>query len=662
MVMKRHVILFAALWTLPAVAQITPIYTLQGTGSSSPLVSQTVTTEGVVYADFQGSALLNGFFIQDTIGDGNPLTSDGIFVFNPGGVDVQVGDYVTVTGQVQEYYELTEIGNVTNVTITGTITNMIIPTAVNLPVASLAELESLEGMFVTFPQNMVVTDNFNLGKYGELILATERQYIPTNGIDPNDDPASGTTTSGSSNVSAITALSDLHARSRILLDDGKSGSWPNPVPFVDPIARTVRNGSGVQQLTGALTYAFSYYRLMPTLPPVFDYAPRPAVPVVGGDLKVVSFNILNFFSTIDNGVNGARGADSQMEYIRQRDKLIAALDSLDADIYALVEVENNGAAADSILNALNAALGSPVYALASQSPFTGTYAIKNVLLYKTASVTPLDTMMTSTDPLFYPPPIARQFESNANGGRFNIIVNHYRYKGCDGATGADLDQFDGQGCYNATRREQSLTMLDFIDDIEALTGNDKHLIVGDFNSYAQEDPMDVYVQAGYNMLIEDSYSYAYMGEFGSLDHVFASPSLVPMVDDAKVWNINSDEPPALDYNLENIVDDLYENHAYRSSDHDPVVIGLSLEAASVGVNELEQQVQIFPNPFTDALVIQTSETVQVELTDLSGRLLKSISNVAGTYQLDTSDLSEGVLLVSFFTDGRLVTTKRVVKR
>ncbi|WP_430406728.1 hypothetical protein [Fluviicola sp.] len=224
--MRIYVILISAFLPMLASAQITRIYTLQGSGSASPLVSQTVTTEGVVYADFQASGLLNGFFIQDTLGDGNPLTSDGVLVYNPGGVNVNIGDYVTVTGQVQEYYDLTEIGNVTNVTVIGTVTNMVTPISIVLPVAAFTELEALEGMYVTFPQELVVTDNYNLGKYGEFTLASERQFIPTNEIDPNDNPASGTTISGSSNVAAVTSLSDLHSRGRILIDDAKSTSWP----------------------------------------------------------------------------------------------------------------------------------------------------------------------------------------------------------------------------------------------------------------------------------------------------------------------------------------------------------------------------------------------------------------------------------------------------
>ena len=663
--MRACFIFVASLLPLLVFSQVTKIYTIQGNGAASPLAPQTITTEGVVYADFQGSDELSGFFIQDTLGDGNATTSDGIFVFSPGGTNVNVGDYVSITAQVQEYLGLTELGNVSNVTVLRTAVDIPVPVQITLPVANLANFEAIEGMYVSFPQTLTVSDHYNLGKYGEITLATERLFIPTNEVDPNDDPASGTSTTGSSNVGAINAMVNLHARSQVLIDDARSASFPNPVPFIDPVTQTLRTGSTVQNIRGAFSFGFSKYRLMPLATPVFTYAARPAVPVVSGDIKVASFNMLNFFATIDNGTNGARGADSPAEYIRQRDKLVATLSALRADIYALIEVENNGtAAADSLVKALNASVGSQDYALATENSFTGTYAIKNVFVYNIHTVTPINSMMTSTNVLFYPPPIAHEFEVNATGARFNLIANHYRYKGCDGASGPDFDQLDGQGCYNDARRQQSMELLDFFEHIALVTGNNDHLIVGDFNSYEQEDPIDVFVRAGYTKMINGSYSYAYMNEFGSLDYVLASPGLSASINDAKIWHINSDEPPALDYNLESVVDDLYQPTPYRSSDHDPVLVGLSpTHMAPLGLDELTDiSARVFPNPFDDKLSIYTESATDVKLTDVSGRSLRAISRVEGAYTLNTADLPAGVILVSFYRNGNHIVTKRVVKQ
>ncbi len=625
-------------------AQVTPIYTIQGNGASSPLETQVVTTEGVVFADFQLGSELNGFYIQDTLGDGDAQTSDGIFIYSAGGLDVNVGDYVSVTGTVVEYYGLTEIGSVTNISVLGSVQTMIQPTSINLPVASIDDMEAFEGMYVTFPQNLVVTEHYNLGQYGEFTLATDRLTIPTNTIDPNDDPASGTTDSGSSNVTAVLDYGDLNDRSMILVDDGRTGSYPNPIPYINPVTKSLVAGTDVQDITGALSYGFSKYRLMPTEAPNFNHAQRMSAPNLSGDVTVASFNVLNFFATIDNGVNDARGADSQTEYIRQRDKIVAALDSMRADIFALIEIENNGtAAADSLVAALNNSIGSNDYALVTESPFTGSYAIKNVFIYNTNTVLPIDTTMTSTDPLFYPPPIAHQFEVISTGARFNVCANHYRYKGCADATGLDLDQNDGQGCYNETRRQQSFELLDFMDSVEVMTGNDKHLIVGDFNAYEQEDPIDIWVGAGYTKLLNDVYTYVYQSEFGSLDHAFASPELASEITGSSVWTINSNEPRCIDYNEESVVDDLYEVNPYRSSDHDPIVIGLSPVSASNSLSALENTIQIAPNPVRSSINIKGINATDFKILDASGRVV--LEGTVNNNQIDVSKMVSGVYLL-----------------
>ena len=72
---------------------------------------------------------------------------------------------------------------------------------------------------------------------------------------------------------------------------------------------------------------------MPTEPVVFQSVnPRPALPAISGELRVASFNVLNFFTTIDNGQDncgprgnlGCRGADDSQEYDRQLEKTVTA--------------------------------------------------------------------------------------------------------------------------------------------------------------------------------------------------------------------------------------------------------------------------------------------------------------------------------------------------
>ena len=72
----------------------------------------------------------------------------------------------------------------------------------------------------------------------------------------------------------------------------------------------------------------------------------------------------------------------------------------------------------------------------------------------------------------------------------------------------------------------------------------------------------------------------FAGQSGYLDHALASTVLTPRVTGVREWHINADEPVALDYNVEfktaNQVTTFYAPDAYRSSDHDPVVVDLNL--------------------------------------------------------------------------------------
>ncbi len=327
---------------------------VQGSGLFSPYDNQEVAVEGVVTGDFQNNASpddgdLNGFYIQDTIDvvDADPATSDGIFVYAPSSVDVSAGDKVRVRGTVDEFVtnngasSMTEIKNIIQVWDCGTA---VVPTPVDvlLPVTNLSDYEAFEGMLVRFPQTLRIGEYFNFDRFNEIILTTTRQYQPTAIFEP-----------GSLDYSE---LADLNARSRIMMDDGRTSQnsdpaiHPNGLPF--DLSNLFRGGDTVQSVTGVLDETYSYYRIQPTQVGINTATnPRPAVPdAVGGSLKVASFNVLNYFTTIDTGgalcgppgyEQECRGADNTEEFTRQRDKIIAALPPINADVVGLIEIENN---------------------------------------------------------------------------------------------------------------------------------------------------------------------------------------------------------------------------------------------------------------------------------------------------------------------------------
>ncbi|MDO6433213.1 ExeM/NucH family extracellular endonuclease [Flavitalea sp. BT771] len=567
---------------------ITRIFDIQGTGDASPLTGAVVTTEGIVTADFQGTGQLGGFFIQDSSGDGNILTSDGIFISNTS-FPVKVGDHVRLTGTVAEAFNKTEISSVTSLTVLSSNYPLMPPVDISLPVNAVADLERYEGMLVRFPQTLTVSETFTTGRYGEVLLSANGRLItPTNIVDPNDNPASGTSSTGTSNLAAVNALTDLNLRSQILLDDGSNVQNPPVVPYLDSAGNTIRIGSTLTALTGALDFDFSVYRLQPSIAPVFHYARRPAVPSVGtGSIKIGSFNVLNYFN--GDGQGGgfptSRGATTLAEFNRQRAKIIAAIVALDADVLGLTEIENDGdgptSAIADLVSGLNAATAPGTYAIVPSptggaNGTTGTDEIKVAMIYKPGKVTPVGLSFADVNPIHNRPPLAQTFNAIGTGEKFSLVINHFKSKGCSGASGANTDQLDGQSCFNATRKQQAIALLSFLDTVKSRSGDPDIVSVGDYNAYEEEDPIDILRAGGLVDLTFGLFSYVFDGQSGALDYAFATPSLAPQVTGAGKWNINAEEPVAKDYNQEFNQPYLYAPDAFRSSDHDPVLVGLQL--------------------------------------------------------------------------------------
>lgn len=575
----------------------TPIFTVQGSGAASPLAGTDVAIEGVVVGDFQNntapdSGNLNGFHVQAPVGDGDPATSDGIFVYAPGSADVQVGDGVRVRGSVSEFNGMTEI-TLSNLWICST-GNVVAPTAVSLPVASLETLEAYEGMLVTFPQPLTISEYFNFDRFGEIVLTTDRQSTPTAVVEPGTDAV---------------ALEATQALARITLDDGRTTQ--NSDPAIHPngaifnLSNSFRGGDIVQNVTGVVDYSFGLYRIQPTRGADYTPAnPRTAAPdAVGGSMKVASFNVLNYFTTL---APAGRGADTLEEFARQRAKIFAALAAIDADVVGLIEIENNTAAIQDLVDGLNTVVGAGTYAYVDTG-IIGTDAIKVAFIYKPATVQPVGAyavLDSSVDARFIDtknrPALAQTFARTADNAAVTVVVNHLKSKGSDCNDVGDLDLGDGAGNCNLTRKAAAEALVDWLATDPTGSGDADYLIIGDLNSYDKEDPIDAILAGSddglgtaddYTDLVrtfqgETAYSYVFDGKTGYLDHALSGASLTPQVAGTTVWHINADEPDLIDYDMsfkQPAQDAIYAPDAYRSSDHDPVIIGLDLNAPPVCV-------------------------------------------------------------------------------
>lgn len=360
-------------------------YTIQGSGLATPLAGQTVTTQGIVVSDNEGaSPALRGFYLQDLTGDGDPATSDGIFVFNSNNDTVSLGDIVRVIGAASEFEYQTQV-SASSVIKCGTGT--VAPVDIAFPVPSADYLERYEGMLVRLPQTMYVTEHFQLGRFGQVVLsANARLQQPTNVVLPGA-PAL-----------ALQAANDL---SKIILDDDLQNQNPDPILFGrggQPLSasNTLRGGDTITGLVGVLTYTWSgnaasgnAYRIRPMnalgggAPDFQPDNPRPASALeVGGALKVVGLNLLNYFNTFSGrtlGVGGAatdcRGAENLAEFNRQWAKTVAAILAMNPDVIGVNEIENDGygptSAIADLVDRLNAATAPGTYAYIDVDAATG---------------------------------------------------------------------------------------------------------------------------------------------------------------------------------------------------------------------------------------------------------------------------------------------------
>jgi len=657
----------------PAQAQDgTSIADIQGTGDASPLVGQTVTTQGVVTATYPTGGF-NGFYLQ-TAGTGGdtdttPGASDAVFVFSAAAAgEVSVGDHVEVTGVVSEYRGLTELTPAAGGwTVLGTAA-AVEPTPTSWP-ADEADREALEGMLLAPQGDFTVTDNYDTNYYGTVGLAA--------GDSPLVQP---TTVARPASAEYDAQVVDNAARA-VVLDDGSSTNYNSnankskPLPYLTG-GEPLRVGAAVTFTTSVvLDYRNDVWGFQPLThltpdvastvqPATFENTREDAPAEVGGDLKVATFNVLNYFSTTGDELTGctyftdragdpvtvsggcdARGAAEEEDLQRQQVKIVAAISALGADVVALLEIENTATlggprdqALGDLVDALNAAEGAGTWAYVA-SPAEVPDAedvIRNAFIYRTATAEPVgDSAILIGDEAFQNArqPLAQAFQAvgGAADGSDDVLVvaNHFKSKGSAGPWPGDEDQGDGQGSSNESRTRQATSLAAFADAQADTAGTDKVLLVGDFNAYEKEDPIKVLTDAGYTDLGPTSgkFSYNFDGMVGSLDHVLASPGATEVVAGTDIWNINAYEPVANEYSRYNYnATILYDETPFRSSDHDPVLVGLDLAGTVTEPGSVDLDL--------------------VAINDFHGRIDENTVSFAGTVEELRAQNPDGTAFVS----------------
>ena len=562
----------------------TPIHAVQGSAEKSPLLDMEVIIEGVVVAVYQGEKNLNGFFLQEEIEDmdGDPLTSEGLFIVDgPIMETVTSGDILRLQGEVFEANGMTSLENISSWQHCGS-EMAVEPQIISLPLDNHLSWENLEGMLVTFDQTITVVDNDRWGSDGIVGLASERLYYPTMLTYPGQ---------------AAQNAAENNQKLRITLDDGSMVVNPLPYPpYLGP-GNTLRLGDTVENLTGIVADSLDRYRIQPSKSVLFNREnPRPPLaPLIPGRMRVVHIHAGGLFNGDGHGqvFLPGLGAQSSVEYERQIAKLVSAILDLDASVIGLTGIENDGYGEASVVkdltNALNEAAEEGQYyqAIEVSGGEQRGFAEAAVLIYRKDIVSPIGNAKTILE---YPfkelsiRPLAQQFSSITSGQEILVVVTQFPGRGnCPLEGDPNADQGDGQACWNKLREEAAGILAEWVIKQQAESGVEV-LVVGEFNTYAKENPLQILVDTGLSDVEvqngdEVNYAAVFNGLAGTLNYGFVTTGLEGNVALVQRWHINADEPAALDYRETN-QPLLYSPDPYRSASQDPLVIDLSPDELS----------------------------------------------------------------------------------
>lgn len=361
-------------------------------------------------------------------------------------------------------------------------------------------------------------------------------------------------------------------------------------------------------------------------------------------LLVCAFNLEYYL--VEN-IGQDRGPSNATESARQHAKIMEALTTINADIYGFLEIERGQTALKKLANALTAATGRPYSYIDDGSTPYGTFT-KSGYVYCSQTVEPVGPARKNQTAVAERK-VMQAFKEKQTGETFIFSINHFKAKSGSG-TGADADQGDGQGSFNATRVLEAQSVLSAIDVNSKFYGDEDVLIMGDLNAYAKEDPIRTMTDAGITDLhryfhADSSYSYVYRQQAGYLDHALANEQMLKQITGMHAYHINSDEHDGFTY------DKSTDQTMFRSSDHDPVLVGLRLGAAAVNKDENYDMCKITVGA-DQRITIHSAKNGFYRLYSISGMLITEGAITEQTQTLNKSIYS-GVFFLNVYVEGQM---------
>ena len=573
-------------------AAVIPVGRVQGRGHISQFRGQRVTTAGVVTA-----VDTDGFYLQDPVGDGDPDTSDGIFVFTRKPPTVAQGDALRVRGVVTEYQpggaktNNLRITQITRPRITRMSRRNRVPAPVVLGAGGRVPPDRIidNDGFASFDPGEDGIDFYETLESMRVTVRDAMAVSPTSRHGKIFVRARGTLSSGLNRRGVLTIGPGDFNPERILINDER-GLSPIATPHV-------KVGDSLGDVTGVVSYGYGNYEVRFTqafTPTRGRLEPESTGLRSGrGYLTIASFNVLNLDpNDRDGDADVAAGRfDAVASIIARRLR--------SPDIVALQEVQDNDGSAKTRVKAADAtlrllveriaALGSVRYRFIDH-PFIGSGTsggqpggnIRVAFLYNPARVDLVpDSLATVTDPRdqrtnpnnpFFDGrlPLAASFRSRApDGARVTVVNNHFNSKRGSRPVFGEVQPFTerqedpsvNSGVEH--RRRQARAVRDFVARRLAARGDTHFVVAGDFNEFEFVSPLKILEERLHNLTndlpADERYTYIFEGNAQSLDHILVSPSLRASAE-VDIVHVNAE----------------FAETAARASDHDPVVVRLRL--------------------------------------------------------------------------------------
>ena len=604
------------------------IFDIQSDGAVSPFVNQSVSlSENIVTG-----VCANGFFMQtpEARSDADPATSDGIFVYTGSEPQVSVGDLVNCSGTVEEFYESTQINQVTDLSVQSSGYRLPPVTDLDESLPSPEpgtdnELECLENMRVRIYDGIIceATDG-----YGDVrITASDRRSFREQGL-----PWPGQT--------------DLPVW------DG------NPEIFeLNPDGLGLSNhfffsGSVIDSTVGILAYSFGDFQIWPEAVSIsFEDTLRPVEERNDEEMTIATQNCERLFDMNDDPGKDDAVPDEET-YLTKLSKLSDHIVTLlkSPDILALQEVENL-AVLESLAELIRDEYDGPEYEACLEEGndiggidvgflISPNFHADSVRQYASDENFEVNTVSYT---LHDRPPLAL-FGYPASHPSFYMAIINLHLRSLSGIDGGDSLRI------REKRQAQALSVAQIVQEIQTLHPAWHLVVLGDFNAYEFTDGLvDVLGQitgnpnpAGAlfpatdivhpdltNQVLSipsfDRYSYVYEGNAQCLDHLLTSENLASSISDIAFTRGNADAPAAYKS---------IRSTPARCSDHDGIV--LTIHPDETGIHDrftIAHPASIellanYPNPFNMSTSISyalpASAHIRLFIFNSSGEKIRTL--------------------------------------